>query len=32
VAHRFSEPVLLDAGRDVAQFDCGAEALDVWLK
>jgi GNAT superfamily N-acetyltransferase len=32
VAHRFSDPVLLHAGRDVASFDCGAEALNVWLK
>lgn len=29
--HRFSDPVLLNAGHDVAQFDCGAEALNVWL-
>lgn len=31
MAHRFSDPVLLDAGHDVAQFDCGVEALNVWL-
>lgn len=32
MAHRFSDPVPLDAGRDVAQFESGVEALDVWLK
>jgi GNAT superfamily N-acetyltransferase len=32
VAHRFSDAVPLDARRDVAQFDCGVEALNVWLK
>jgi GNAT superfamily N-acetyltransferase len=31
VAHRFSDPVLLDAGHDVARFDCGTEALNIWL-
>lgn len=32
MAHRFSDPVLLDAGRDVVEFDCGTEALNAWLK
>jgi GNAT superfamily N-acetyltransferase len=32
VAQRFSDPVRLGAGHELAQFDCGTESLDVWLK
>ena len=32
MAHRFSDPVPFDAGRDAADFGCGTDALNVWLK
>ena len=32
MAHRFSDPVLLGSGHDFEHFDCGTEALNVWLK
>lgn len=32
MARRFADPVLLGAGHDLESFDCGTEALNVWLK